>query len=293
MAKNKRSEGAKFVRWFKPLMEVMSELGTASADEVINKIAEIENLDDEFITKCYPKSGGNVFKTEVWFSRQYLTWEGYLSTPSRSMWSLTDLGAVKAKNFTDTDAVTIYRKWVDINSKLQKDKPVKTSSQEKELKNDIADDTIESEESNATLLDIIKGISPTGFEKLCGELLRRYNFENVDITQRSRDGGIDGFATLKINPFVNYRIAFQCKRYEGSVSLDEVKTFCYSAKKYDRMLFITTGTFSKETRKIEKEEATLELIDGEKLVKMFEDIELGVTAEVTYIPDLSYFERFL
>lgn len=57
---------------------------------------------------------------------------------------------------------------------------------------------------------------------------------------------------------------------------------------------MTTGTFSNEAiREASREGAPkVELIDGEKLVKMFEKVELGVVPKTIYIPDLAYFERF-
>lgn len=289
----KRSRTPKILRWFKPFMKVMSELGTAKSSEVIDKIAEEENLSEEFVNSVYAKTGANIFRTQVWFVRQYLIWEGYITTPQRSVWSLTDVGAIKARTFTDEDARIIYDKWRGVKSKFNEhsqDSEDDVSLEQGEMSDIATDDTY----TELKLLDIIKRIPASGFERLCGELLRRYNFENVEVTQRSHDGGIDGYATLKINPFVNYRVAFQCKRYNGAVSLDEVKSFCYSARNYDRMLFITTGTFSKEAYRIEKQdESRLELIDGENLVSMFEKIKMGVTQEIRYIPDLSFFERFL
>lgn len=69
---------------------------------------------------------------------------------------------------------------------------------------------------------MLQNLSPTGFEHLCGRLLREYDFENIEITQRSHDGGIDGYATLKLNPFVNLSVFFQCKRYQGTVPTEKV-----------------------------------------------------------------------
>lgn len=290
MAKTKKTP--QILRWFVPFMRVMANLGTAQATEVLNNIADYEHLDDDFVNQQYEKTGANIFRTQVWFVRQYLTWEGYIYTPQRSVWSLTDLGAIKAKNFSYEDAKHIYNKWRKIKNELNrgKTKPVQDTYHD----NDSISDPVSEQVEELNLLEIVRSLPAEGFEKLCGELLRRYNFENVQVTQRSHDGGIDGYAILKINPFVNYRVAFQCKRYKGAVSLDEVKAFCYSARNYDRMLFITTGTFSKEARRIEEQdESKLELIDGNELVGMFEKINMGVMKEVRYIPDPSFFERFL
>lgn len=280
----------KFIRWFKPLLEVLLELGFATPNEASRRIAEKENLDEDFINQRYSRSGALIFNNQVAFARQYLIWEGYLISSSRGIWSLTDEGIKKAKTFKDDEAYKIYKKWTSINKKIKPEKEVKDKTPEKI-------NIEEPEESiilhNTSLLDILKKVSPEGFEKLCGELLRNYNFEDIRVTQLSHDGGIDGYATLKINPFIKYQIAFQCKRYEGTVPTKDVHAFCSVAENKDRMLFITTGNFAKEARKIEEEKKSkLELIDGQTLEKMFQDIQLGVNAKTVYEPDLSFFERY-
>ncbi|MFA7132397.1 MAG: Mrr restriction system protein, partial [Bacteroidales bacterium] len=238
----------------------------------------------------YLKTGVLIFNNQVAFARQYLIWEGYLTSSSRGVWSLTDKGIEKARTFNEEEAYNIYKKWISLNRKIKPKKKIEENSEEKII-------VYESEESNelenTSLLEILKKVSPEGFEKLCGELLRNYNFEDIIITQLSHDGGIDGYATLKINPFIKYQIAFQCKRYEGSVPTKDVHAFCSVAENKDRMLFITTGNFSKEARKIEQEKKSkLELIDGQTLEKMFQDIQLGVNTKTVYVPDISFFERY-
>ncbi|MFA7081151.1 MAG: restriction endonuclease [Bacteroidales bacterium] len=286
----KAKKTVQFVRWFKPLLDVLLELGSATPNEVSQKIADKENLDEELLNKRYPKSGALIFNNQVAFARQYLIWEGYLSSSSRGIWTLTDKGIEKAKSFNDDEALRIYKKWTTLNRKIkiekkEKEKPTEKINIEEPEENILL--------KNTSLLSIIKKVSPEGFEKLCGELLRNYNFEDIKITQLSHDGGIDGYATLKINPFIKYQIAFQCKRYEGSVPTKDVHAFCSVAENKDRMLFITTGNFSKEARRIEEDKKSkLELIDGQDLEKMFQDIELGVTAKTVYEPDISYFERY-
>ena len=68
----------KFIRWFKPLLEVLLELGSATPNEAAQRIAEKENLDEEFINQKYSRSGALIFNNQVAFARQYLIWEGYL-----------------------------------------------------------------------------------------------------------------------------------------------------------------------------------------------------------------------
>ena len=62
----------------------------------------------------------------------------------------------------------------------------------------------------------------------------------------------------------------------------------------EKGIILTTGTFSnEEIREATREGAPkIELIDGEKLVKMFEKVELGVVPKTIYIPDMAYFDSF-
>lgn len=60
----------------------------------------------------------------------------------------------------------------------------------------------------------------------------------------------------------------------------------------EKGLLMTTGNFSKAAVEIEKSNIKLELIDGDKLVEMFERVELGVTSKIVYEPDLPFFEQY-
>ncbi len=60
----------------------------------------------------------------------------------------------------------------------------------------------------------------------------------------------------------------------------------------EKGLIITTGTFAKSAYEIEKANIKLELIDGDKLVEMFQKVELGVKPKTVYEPDLTFFEHY-
>ena len=60
----------------------------------------------------------------------------------------------------------------------------------------------------------------------------------------------------------------------------------------EKGLFITTGSFAKAALEIEKNNIKLELIDGDKLVEMFEKVELGVKPKTIYEADMSFFEQY-
>ena len=58
---------------------------------------------------------------------------------------------------------------------------------------------------------------------------------------------------------------------------------------------ITTGTFTSEAIREATRDGVIpiELVDGVKLVKMFEELELGVKPKTVYEVDRAFFEPFM
>ena len=61
----------------------------------------------------------------------------------------------------------------------------------------------------------------------------------------------------------------------------------------DKGIFITTGSFTSQALIIEKNNTKLELIDGEKLVSMFEQKQLGVSLKTIYEPNPVFFKQYM
>lgn len=297
MTKKKNSK-AEFIKWLGPILEALKDIGgSAKPKEITLWIANKMNIPDNIINERYEKSGVLKFQNQIAWARQYLIWEELLEPTKHGVWTLTS----KGWNTTLTDELShdICTKWVKVFQELRNkektsnktDKPgIDKTIQEQE------DTSPENIEKSVKLLEILQSISPVGFEHLCGRLLREYEFEDIEITQRSHDGGIDGYATLKINPFVSLSVFFQCKRYNGTVPTEKVQAFIgvmeTNKRSVEKGILITTGNFAKAAFEIEKANIKLELIDGEKLVEMFEKVELGVKPKTIFEPDLSFFEKY-
>jgi len=146
------------------------------------------------------------------------------------------------------------------------------------------------------LSEIILKIPPVGFERLCQRLLRESGFQEVTVTQRSGDGGIDGIGILQINPFVTFKVLFQSKRYAGSVSSPQIRDFRGAMMgRADKGIIITTGSFTADAKReaIRDGVPPIELVDGEKLLDLFEELELGLKPRTTYDIDQDFFEDFM
>jgi restriction system protein len=293
---NKKTGKTEFVKWLGPVLDALRELGgSAKPREITKWIGENLNVSDEVLNERYEKSEILKFQNQVAWARQYLVWEGLLESSKHGVWTLTDKGWHTKLN--EVQGHDIFLKWVKYFRELRDSKKNSTGVEKVTLPQDETE--IENTPVNIkpTLSEVLQTVSATGFEHLCGRLLREYDFENIEITQRSHDGGIDGYATLKINPFVSLSVFFQCKRYQGTVPTEKVQAFIgvmeTNKRSVEKGLLITTGTFAKAAYEIEKANIKLELVDGEKLVEMFEKIELGVKPRTIYEPDLTFFAQYI
>ncbi len=294
----KRSGKTDFVKWFGPVLDALRALGgSAKPKEITRWIGEKLNIPDDVLNERYEKSGVLKFQNQLAWARQYLVWEELLASSKHGVWTLSRKGW--ETKLDEMQAHDIFLKWVKVFQESRENKDSTTVDTETEKIIEIQEETApESSKINLkpSLIEVLQNLSPTGFEHLCGRLLREYDFENIEITQRSHDGGIDGYATLKLNPFVNLSVFFQCKRYQGTVPTEKVQAFIgvmeTNKRSVEKGLLITTGSFAKAALEIEKTNIKLELIDGDKLVEMFEKVELGVTPKTIYEPNMIFFEQY-
>lgn len=289
MAQKKQAE---FVKWFGPLLDALRDLGDSGRPrEVSGRIAKTLNLPDEVLDETL-KSGGSKFHNQVAWARQYLVWEGLLDSSKHGTWTLTEKG--RNAHIADAEARDIFKKWVAIHAENRKQKAAEEQNGHDEEE---PAPEIPSAAETLSLISVLRSLSPVGFEKICRELLRESGFDNVEITGGSADGGIDGFGTLEINPFVSFKVLFQCKRYaeKNLVSRPQVGDFRNTLiGRAEKGIIITTSSFTNAAVLEASREGApqVELVDGVKLVEMFQRAELGVNKRVVYDVDPTYFEKF-
>ena len=243
--------------------------GQARPKEVVNWIAVTKNL-PESVLEATIKDGAKRFDNQVAWARQYLVWENLLDSSKYGVWTLTIKGS--KTHLTDDESRKIFLKWVDIHTKRRKlaeasAKGTSTSATIRTTKS-IEEQLPPDELHERELLTVLQSLSSSGFERLCQRLLHASGFENVEVTGKSHDGGIDGIGILRLNPLIGIKVLFQCKRYKGTVSRSQVGDFRNAVLgRAEKGLMFTTGTFSKDARDEASRIADIpiELIDGEKL----------------------------
>jgi restriction system protein len=285
----KKEEGARFVRYFGPLLDALRALGgSGTPDEVVERIALDLGLSDEVQNELLP-SGKARYRNQVAWARFYLVREGLLDSSRHGVWSLTERG--RSTKLSPEQAREVFLKWVHF------------FQEQRRRKANVLEPTIEQVEGEteviadiqSQLIDLLVKLPPAGFERLSQRLLREAGFIQVVVMGRSGDGGIDGYGTLQVNPLVSFKVLFQCKRYAGSVSPSQVRDFRGAMSgRADKGIIITTGTFTAEARREASRDGVppIELIDGEKLVEMFKKLEFGLKPVKTYEIDESFFEEF-
>lgn len=289
--KVKKVTHAEFVKWFGPLLDALKQLGgSGRPKEVSSKIAGNLNLSDEALNKTTLKSGSPKFYNQVAWARQYLVWEGLIDSSKHGIWALTQKGS--QTTLSEKESNDIFQKWVSIHQKARKNKTEAAIIEEQE---DTEPDIFETN-YQPDLLEILQKLTPAGFEQICSRLLRESGFENVTVTGRPKDGGIDGYGILEINPFVSFKVLFQCKKYQGTVARKDIGDFRNAMiGRAEKGIIMTTGSFSSDSIKEANREGApkIELVDGEKLVEMFKKVELGMKPKVIYEVDLPFFEPFI
>lgn len=288
--------GPKFVQFFSPVIEALKQLGGSGRPaEVRDVIADKLSISEQERTELL-NGGAPRFDNQVAWARFYLVKAGIIDSSRRGVWSLSDKGrAIESLSYDQ--ALSIFK---EIHSEFQNNGESGTIIPEAD---ESIGETIAPNESSfgddssyrKKLLEILLTLPPSGFERLCQRLLRESGFEQVIVTGRTGDGGIDGQGILQVNPFVSFKVLFQCKRYTGSVSVSQVRDFRGAMMgRADKGIILTTGTFTTDAQKEAVRDGVppIELVHGEKLLDMFENLELGLMPRTTYDVDLHFFQEF-
>ena len=113
-ATGKKVSKAAFLRWFKPLIQALRDLGgSASPADARKKIIKNEQLSDEEVNATRGKNNVNKFENEVAFARNYLVSAGYIDKSVYGVWTLTEAG--KTVDMTEELASDIFKKGVSEN----------------------------------------------------------------------------------------------------------------------------------------------------------------------------------
>ena len=281
--------GSQFAQYINPLLAVLKELGgSARAAEARAAVAEHLRLNDAALEDRLA-SGSSRFENQVGWARYYLVRAGYIDSSRRGVWALTEKGRA-VETLTEREigdlVRTVIAEWGRTGGA---DLEPQNAQTEAPPPDESATD------HRARLLALLRALPAPGFERLCQRLLREADFEQVTVTGRSGDGGIDGIGILELNAFVSFKVLFQCKRYADTVGPGVIRDFRGAMMgRADKGLILTTGSFTAEARREAVRDGVppIELVDAEKLVQLFEKLQLGLEPRTTYAVKDAFFDEF-
>ncbi len=137
------------------------------------------------------------------------------------------------------------------------------------------------------LIEKIQQMDPFQFEFLVAELLRKIGYENVEVTKRSGDKGIDVKGNLTVGGLTNVKTVIQVKRYKKGINISGkyITQLRGSAEVDQRGLIITTSDFTKDAKNESKamNKMPVALVNGEKLIDLLFQYKVGVKEEIVSV----------
>jgi len=269
-----------------PTVEALIGLGGSGTIEEINtKVYEIANLPDDILQIQHSENDSrSEIDYRLAWSRTYLRKFGLFENSSRGIWALT-------KSDIDIDKLNYVEimKSVREQNQLTQFKDEKENTYQEDFKEAVTNEIESTEEWKEKLLNVLYNISPSAFERLAQRLLRESGFFQVEVTGKTGDGGIDGKGIVRVSGLLSFHVIFQCKRFRGSVTPSQIRDFRGAMQgRADKGLFITTGTFTRESIKEATRDGAppIDLIDGELLCDKLKELNLGVTTKITETIDV-------
>lgn len=281
--------GSQFAQYINPLLATLKKLGgSARAAEARAAVAELITANDSVLGERLA-SGQSRFDNQVGWARYYLVRAGYIDSSKRGVWALTEKGRA-TERLSDEETTELVRTVIaDWGRKTAAATEGSADDQEESPPDEGPTDYRE------RLTSILQSLPAPGFERLCQRLLREADFEQVTVTGKSGDEGIDGIGIVQVNPFVSFKVLFQCKRYKAPVGPGTVRDFRGAMQgRADKGLILTTATFTPDAKReaVRDGVPAIELVDGDALVQLFERLELGLKPRATFTVDESFFDEF-
>lgn len=269
----------KFHELMNPLLQALHELGgSGSVNEIYEKVVEKLDLPEKILDILHNPEKSNQTKVEyrLAWARTYLKKYGILDNSSRGVWIIVpDKSDIKK-----IDPKQVAR---EVRELIRKERALRETEQPdvEEESEDVPEEVLSWRSKLHHILT--KKITPDAFERLTKRLLRESGFVQVEVTGRSRDGGVDGKGIIRIGGLLSFHVVFQCKKYQGSVGASHMRDFRGAmVGRADKGLFITTGNFTRDAIKEATRDGAppIDLVDGDQLADKLKELGLGIKTEV-------------
>lgn len=276
----------KFDETFLPILEVLKSGKVYKTRALIEEVKTrfYANLTDEQL-KQETKSGDLLIDNRIAWGKSYLKKGGYIFFPQRGYVQITE----KGKGHNSTLSVRDLENESTLFDFYKKEKVAKSSDSrtatEISSPQDLIDEGFNRIESDvkSELLQKLKNIDPYFFEKVVLRLLKKMGYGEFIETSKSNDGGIDGI--INEDKLGLDKIYIQAKRFnEGKVREKDIRNFIGAMSgDTNKGVFVTTSDFDeKALEKARSAHHKIICIDGQKLVTLMHEFNVGIQVRTTY-----------
>jgi restriction system protein len=278
----------KFHETFNPILEILSNGEIIHFRELQKLVIEkyFSHLTVEQLSEK-TKSGDNLINNRIAWGKSYLKKGGYINYPVRGSVKITEKGLkqkseLSLKNVVDDSGIINF--YSEENSKEKSDKldikGIVNSSPQDLIDKGVSE--IE-KEVKTELLDKLKTIDPYYFEKVILILLKKMGYGEFIETSKSGDGGIDGI--INEDKLGLDKIYIQAKRFnENKVREKDIRNFIGAMSgDTNKGVFVTTSLFDiGAIEKAKNAHHKIILIDGNKLVDLMHEFNVGIQIKASY-----------
>ncbi|MER0440086.1 restriction endonuclease [Emticicia sp. W12TSBA100-4] len=276
----------KFDETFIPILEVLKDGKVLRSRELIEEVKTkfYSDLSEEQL-KQETKSGDLLIDNRIAWGKSYLKKGGYITFPQRGFVQITE----KGKNHSATITVRDLENESSLFDfyKQEKSSVAVDSNKQPEISSpqDLIDEGFNRIEGEvkADLLQKLKSIDPYFFEKVVLRLLKKMGYGEFIETSKSNDGGIDGI--INEDKLGLDKIYIQAKRFnEGKVREKDIRNFIGAMSgDTNKGVFVTTSEFDeKALEKARSAHHKIICIDGQKLVTLMHEFNVGIQVRTTY-----------
>lgn len=291
-------------QFIEPILRILQQYPEGlRAAEVHDAAADYLQLTQEQRSELL-SSGQAVYKNRCGWAHDRLKRAGLSFSPRRGLWQLSKEGVVYIKQnsgaIAEDEIQRIANSYYDglsaaeDNQAVVFDEPLSGQAS--------PDDQLEQalqalrQATAGELLEMLLAVTPSRFEVIVLDVLHGlgYGISRQDLQRvgGSGDAGIDG--VISLDKLGLEKVYVQAKRWQGTVGRPELQAFygALAGQKAKRGVFITTSSFTAQALDFAKSVEGIVLIDGERLVNLMMDTEVGVTSRTLKVPSLDsdYFE---
>lgn len=270
-----------------------------STGEAVESLAKELGLTDDDLKEMLPSGIQLTFVNRVGWASTYMKKAGLLEATRRGYYKITQRGKellAKKPDKINVRTLQKYQEFQDFQNLKGTRKEAKNDAIAMvPLVNATPSEALETAYQNlrdelaSELLDKLKKVPPSFFEKIVVELLVRmgYGGSRTDAGKaigKSGDGGIDGI--IKEDKLGLDVVYIQAKRWDATpVGRPDVMQFAgaLQAQKANKGIFISTSRFTDEARAyVAQIGSKIVLIDGETLCSLMIDHDAGVSTIALY-----------